>query len=353
MTPILYESNETGFTSNGLGRLRDCISCEVTEERNGIYECEFEYPITGLHYSDIILGRIIAVEHDETGDIQPFDIYAYSKPFNGVVTFNARHISYRQSGIVTYENDVTSAVAALNWIKRASTPTNPFIYDTDVSRTGLLPYADGTPRTVKEFLGGGEGSILDTYGGEYEFDKFHVQLWEKRGEDRDITIRHGINMTEFTDEVDYSESYNACLPYWKNNDSIVRGAMQVLDNMNFDGRDYCVPLDVSDQFESDVTPSAGQVGLAGYNYMRNNQTWLPSQNIKVDFIQLKNSDEYKHFADLEKCRLCDSVRVIFPLYDMEGRFKIVRIVWDVLSERYKEMELGNLPISLAQALGIK
>ena len=87
MTPILYESNETEFTSNGLGRLRDCISCEVTEERNGVYECEFEYPVDGLHYSDIILGRIIAVEHDETGDIQPFDIYSYSKLYNGIVTF--------------------------------------------------------------------------------------------------------------------------------------------------------------------------------------------------------------------------------------------------------------------------
>lgn len=353
MIPILYESNETEFTSNGLGRLRDCISCEVTEERNGIYECEFEYPVTGLHYSDILLGRVIFAEHDESGDAQPFDIYSYSKPYNGIVTFYAHHVSYRQSGITTYETNINSAVAALNWLKKKSSPANPFTYDTDLYRIGYLPYADGTPRTVKDFLGGGEGSILDTYGGEYEFDRFHVQLWNRRGVDRDITIRHGVNMTDFSEEMDYSESYNACLPYWKGNDSIVLGDMQVLDNLNYDGRDYCVPLDVSDQFESDVMPSAGEVELAGRNYMINNQTWLPSQNIKVDFIQLKNSDEYKQFADLEKCRLCDSVRVIFPLYDMEGRFKIVKIVWDVLSERYKEMELGNLPISLAQALGIK
>ena len=87
MIPILYEKSEIDFNSNGLGRLRDCIRCEVTEERNGIYECEFEYPINGLHYKDIILGRIIAVEHDESGNVQPFDIYAYSKPINGVVTF--------------------------------------------------------------------------------------------------------------------------------------------------------------------------------------------------------------------------------------------------------------------------
>ena len=351
MIPILYESNETGFTSNGLGRLRDCISCEVTEERNGIYECEFEYPITGLHYSDILLGRIIAVEHDETGDIQPFDIYAYSKPLNGVVTFHARHISYRQSGIVVTESNIDSLAHALIGLKNNPSPSNPFTYDSNIIREGYLPYADGTPRTVKEFLGGGEGSILDIFGGEYEFDKFHVQLWEDRGEPKDITIRYGVNMTEFTDEVDYSESYNACVPYWQKDDVTVIGGMVTVDNLNFDGRDYCTPLDLSDKFEEQ--PTTTQLENEGKSHIINNQPYLPSQNIKVDFIQLKNSDEYKQFADLEKCRLCDSVRVIFPLYDMEGRFKIVRIVWDVLQERYKEMELGNLPISLAQALGIK
>ena len=350
MIPILYESNETEFTSNGLGRLHDCISCECSEERNGIYEVKFEYPITGLHYSDILLGRIIAVSHDETGDIQPFDIYSYSKPYNGVVTFHARHISYRQSGIVATETNIDSAYSALTSLRINTSIHNPFAYDTDIVKTGYLPYADGVPRTVKSFLGGGEGSILDTYGGEYEFDRFHVQLWEQRGELKNITVRYGVNMTEFTDEMNYSDSYNACVPYWQGENSIVIGQMQVLDNLNFDGRDYCVPLDVSDKFES--MPSAGEVQLEGYNYMRNNQTYLPSRNIKVNFIQLKDSEEYKQFAGLEKCCLCDSVNVIFPLYDMAGVFKIVRVVWDVLQERYLEMELGNLPTSLAQALGI-
>lgn len=351
MIPILYESNETEFTSNGLGRLRDCISCEVTEERNGIYECEFEYPITGLHYSDILLGRIIAVEHDETGDIQPFDIYAYSKPFNGVVTFHAKHISYRQSGIVAACQIYFNGQIDLGFLRTYAIPSNPFTYGSNVAGTGILPCADGTPKTVKEYLGGGEGSILETFGGEYEFNKFHVQLWDRRGVDRDITIRHGVNLTEFTDEVDYSESYNACVPYWSKDGTIVKGNMVTLDNYNYDGRDYCIPLDLTDRIESQ--PTSGGLEILARNYLIANQTWLPSQNIKVDFIQLKNSDEYKQFADLEKCRLCDSVRVIFPLYDMEGRFKIVKIVWDVLNDRYKEMELGNLPISLAQALGIK
>ncbi|MDO4527437.1 MAG: hypothetical protein Q4C03_01470, partial [bacterium] len=77
MIPILYEASEREFTSNGLGRLRDCTRCEVTEERNGVYECEFDFPVDGNHFDLIIPGRIILVTHDDTGDTQPFDIYAY------------------------------------------------------------------------------------------------------------------------------------------------------------------------------------------------------------------------------------------------------------------------------------
>ena len=56
MIPILYEKTETAFTSNGLGRLSDCIRCIVTEGRNDIYEAEFDYPVAGAHFDDIQIG---------------------------------------------------------------------------------------------------------------------------------------------------------------------------------------------------------------------------------------------------------------------------------------------------------
>ena len=108
MIPILYESTETEFESNGLGRLRDAISVTVTEERNGVYECSFDYPVGGHNYDKIKLGRIIAVEHDDTGDVQPFDIISMTRPINGIVSYHAVHISYRQSKMVASGTDINS-----------------------------------------------------------------------------------------------------------------------------------------------------------------------------------------------------------------------------------------------------
>ena len=134
MIPILYEASETGFDNNGLGRLRDCISCTVTEERNGVYECDFEYPVDGQNYDLIQIGRIIAVEHDDTNDVQPFDIVSYTRPINGIVQFHAVHISYRQSKMVANGTNINSLADAFTMLSNAI-PENPFVYETDQTDT--------------------------------------------------------------------------------------------------------------------------------------------------------------------------------------------------------------------------
>ena len=175
MIPILYNTDEVGFASNGLGRLRDCISCKVTEERNGLYECDFEYPVDGEKFEDILVGRIIGVTHDETDDIEPFDIVSYTRPINGVVTFHCTHISYRLSYLTVTGSNINSLADAFTLLGN-STPANTFTFQTDKTSTGYLASADGLPKSVRSIMGGIEGSILDAYGGEWEFNNFTKQF---------------------------------------------------------------------------------------------------------------------------------------------------------------------------------
>lgn len=355
MIPILYDTTETSFTSNGLGRLRDCIRCECVEERNSIYEVEFDYPVGGAHYDEIICGRIIGVKHDETNDIQPFDIYKVSKPINGVVTFNACHVSYRQRKLVVPSggaiNDIQDAFTML----ASAVPGNPFTYQTDIVSTAYMSGAEGEPKTVRQLLGGVEGSILDAYGGEYEWDKFTVKLWQSRGQATNYTIRYGLNMMDYQDDTDYSDTYNAVIPYWIGQDAngvdtTVIGDMITSGSSMYDNRTACIPLNLTDKFES--KPAKASLEAMALSYMSSNQTSLPAQTIKVDFIRLEDSEEYRTYAALQNCKLCDSVRVVFPRYKTEGWFKIVKTTFDVLLERYTEMELGTLSMSLSEALGI-
>jgi len=349
MKPILYESNETAFTSNGLGRLRDCISCVVTEERNGIYECDFEYPITGANYDKIRLGRIIAVEHDDTNDLQPFDIVSYSKPINGVVTFHAVHISYRQSKLTAVGTNINSLASAFTMLGSAL-PENPFSYETNIESTAYMASADGTPRSVRQFLGGVEGSILDTYGGEYEWDKFRVVLHKSRGAQRSLAVRYGVNMSEYNEDTDYSGTYTAVVPYWTGGDSIIVGALVESGNTSYDGHPNAIPLDLTDKFENQ--PTTTELEAAALSYMNSHESALPSSSVSVSFIQLENTNEYDELAPLLKCRLCDSIKVVFPHYNTSRYMKIVKTVYNVLLERYESLELGTLSTTLSEALGV-
>lgn len=387
MIPILYDKDETTFVSNGLCRLRDCISCTVSEERNSIYECDFEYPVTGANYDLIQVGRIIGVTHDdyhtrkverieapltneeltditdENGtpimgerknsyyarDIQPFDIVSFSRPIDGVVTFHAVHISYRQSYLTTNGTNINNLSDALDMLK-VSQPNNPFEYWSDKVSTGYMSSADGVPKTVRSFLGGVEGSILDAYGGEYEWDKWTVKLWNSRGEDKDFSIRYSVNMVNYDEDCDISETYSSCIPYWKSDSAIVIGDRQDCNGSTVTGRGECVPLDVTDKFESQ--PTKAQVEAMGASIMATTNPHIPKQTIKVEFVRLQDSPEFAEYQNLLNCRLCDSIKVIFPYYNTSARYKIVKTVWDVLQNRYESMELGELSTTLAEALGI-
>lgn len=354
MIPILYESTEAQFTSNGICRLRSCSEVTVTEERNGLYECDFSYPINGENYDEIQLGRIIAVRHDDTADIQPFDIVQREAEINGIVTFHCVHISYRQAKIVAHGKNITGPSAAFDMFADGL-PNNPFSYFTDIISTKPFPLGDDVPRSVREMLGGTEGSVLDTYGGEFEWDKFNVRLWESRGETADFSIRYGVNMTAYNDEMDSLETYSAIIPYWsgqneQNQPVVVWGDMVTNNEVTVSGRTECVPMDFSQDFENQ--PTKQQLEDIALEYLEDHEPTIPARTIKVEFVQSQDSGSFSEFKRLQKCRLCDSVRVVFPRYGMNGYFKIVKTVYDVLQERYTEMELGTLSTTLAEALGV-
>ena len=351
MIPILYEKTETAFVSNGLGRLRDCINCIVTEERNGIYECDFEYPVNGANYELIQVGRIVGVTHDESGDIQPFDIVSYTKPIDGIVSFHCTHISYRLSYFSIRSGSAKNSLAdAFTQITTYATPAIPFGFWTDKTSTGFCAALNTIPNSVRQVLGGIEGSILDTYGGEYEWDKWTVKLWAYRGQMRDFSIRYGVNMLDYNEEYDISACYSSCRPYWTDGTNSVIGDKQNSGASTVTGRDQCVPLDVSEKFETQ--PTKAQVEAMAVSVMNAQNPTIPTQSIEVSFVRLQDMGEFADYQALLQCRLCDTINVIFPDFNSSGQFKIVKTEWNVLTGKYESMELGSLSTSLSEALGI-
>lgn len=346
MIPILYNTNETAFTSNGLGRLADCTRCEVTEERNGMFEVEFDYPISGKMYDQIDIGTIILCTHDDTGDTQPFEIYMRTAPIDGLVTFNARHISYRLGMIPVAPFTASSITQAFANFPTRAMIACPFTFWTDKSSTGTFKVT--TPQTIRSVLGGSQGSILDVYGGgEYEWDKWTVKLYQNRGNDTDVTIRYGKNLLDITHTLDAENLYNAIVPYWVKDDEVVYGA--VTKGTGVTAATVSITKDFTSEFEN--KPTAAQLNARALTWLDANQPWIPKQNIKVDFVQLWQTEDYKNVAALQRVGLCDTVSVIYPELGVTAQgVKIIRVVYDVLRDRYSEMELGEARSSFADLI---
>lgn len=339
MIPILFASTETNFTHNGIGRLVDCISCSVTEERNGIYEVELKYPVTGKWFDEMMQGGIIGVIHDDNHDIQPFDIYKSDAPIDGVVTFYAHHISYRLNNIILEPYTASSASAAVSGLSTHSVNTNPFTFTTD--KTTLADFKLERPSSVRAVLWGQEGSLLDTFGtAEFKFDKFSVQMLAARGSDTGVTVRYGKNMTEMERTVDDSGTYNAIAPYWTDGTNYVYPSEIIVQPTTAITPVKPVAMDMSDKFET--MPKASQVRAAAKSYLDANEPWHKEDTITINFIALWQTPEYENVASIQKVGLCDTVSIYYTdMNIIAEKAKIVRIVFDVLAERFSEIEVGK------------
>ena len=347
MNPILFESTAKSFNNNGIGILSDAAFCEVTEERNGIFELVLNYPISGLHYSKIKYRSIILAKPNATAKAQPFRVYKITKPINGIVTAYAQHISYDLSGNPVLPFTAGSAAAALQALKNNSVGENPFEFWTDKSTVAEM--AVKTPASVRAMLGGVSGSILDTYGGEYEWDGFTVKLYNKRGQNRGVSIRYGKNLIDLNQEENCAGVYTAVMPFWADNEgnTIILDEKTVPVEGTFDFEKVFV-LDLSSEFENQ--PTKEELRLRTEKYIEANKIGIPHVSINLSFVQLEQTEEYKNKALLERVSLCDEVNVVFEKLGVSATAKVIKTVYNVLLNRYESVELGDAKSNFADTI---
>ena len=210
MIPVLYPPNAANFSTFGLGVLTDTISCEVTEERNGVFECLLKYPVSGQHYGLITKECIIKAKPNDTAVDQAFRIYRITKPLNGIVSIYGQHISYDLANVpvLPFSTESRSPQLLLSQLLAR-----------DTRFTGWTDYSDAKaffvtqPKSVRACLGGTEGSMLSKWYGEFEWDNFTVKFHSHRGQKTGVVIEYGKNLTSLEQDEDNSGVYTALLPY--------------------------------------------------------------------------------------------------------------------------------------------
>lgn len=352
MKPILYESSEKQFTTNGIGTLADAISCTVIEERNGSYELEMEYPLGGINYDEIRNNRIILAMPSDGQKAQPFRVFKITRPIGGVVKIYAVHLSYDLSGIPVAPFTANDCPSALNGLKSNSMIANPFEVWTDISGSGK--YKQNSPASFRSRLAGTDGSILDSFGkgAELEFDRLTVKVHQNRGRDNGVTIRYGKNLTDLKQQESIENVRTGVIAYWykeeNNTQDVIVGEIQYLENHADYPKENIHVLDCSADFEK--KPDKQQLNTRAKQYIKANNIGVPKVSIDVSFIQLWQTEEYKNIVSLERVSLCDTVHVVFDKLGVNAIAKVIKTEFDVLNERYIKITLGEARSSFGEAI---
>ena len=345
----IFESTDSDFSTNGIGTLSDTIQCEVEEKLNNKYEMSMTYPVSGKNYKEIQYKRIVVVKPNPYSDPQPFRIYGISKPLNGEVTVNAEHISYDLSRYTAAPFSAGSVLTAFQNLVEAMDVPSPFTFWTDKTTSANIETIK--PLTVRSILGGIEGSILDTYRGEYEFDGYTVKLWNNRGSNRGVTIRYGKNLTSLKQDENCSNVYNAVRPYWYK-DSEDGGLVVLTQKLVYLVENPPVVqillLDLSSKIQE--KPTEEQLYNATMDYINTHNLSIPEVSLDVSFVNLSETTDYANIAVLERVQMGDTLTIQFPKLGVDATAKVISTTYDVLSGRYSKVSLGSEKANLTTTI---
>ena len=354
MIPVLFKANATNFSTYGIGTLVDAISCQVTEERNGAYECEMSYPITGQFYAEIQKERLIKVKPNDTSANQMFRIYRITKPLNGIVKIYAQHISYDLTTIATpayAATDIMPQLAMDAVFNNALTP-HSFTFRTDY--TNSKNFSVAKPKSIRAVLGGEEGSLVSLWGGEFEWDNYSVIHHKGRGKTTGVVIEYGKNLTQLEQDSDITGVYTDLLPYavvTDENDTehVITLAEQLLpiSESTLLQRKTLIK-DFTDSFGTEEKITEEALRSKAETYLKNNPLGVEDPTLKVSFEPLWKQPEYA--AILERVSLCDRVTIKHNDLGVKATAKVVTTVYDTLAEKYISITLGSAKSTLIDTI---
>lgn len=340
----LYERNETNFQHNGIGILKDVISCTCSEVLNGKYDLEFDYPIGGAFIESIVEENIVkAPVGNPSGEDQLFRIKMISKQFKRIKVY-ATHIFYDLSD--NFLEDVSpkdkSGDGAIKWMQARTVYANDFVASSDITKIATARYVR---RNFVDALIGSDNSFINTWGGELYRNNKSFAINKNKGLNRGVQIRYGKNMKEITWDIDitgivtriYPVGFDGLMLPEKYIDSplINNYINPKIQKMEFP--------DIQIDEDNGITE---EIALEQLRNITNEQYELgidkPTMTIQIDFLELSKTDEYKQkYSSMEKIYLGDYVEAIVPHLNLKESMKIVATKYDVLAQKYIEFELSN------------
>ena len=348
--PILYKANETNFEHLGVSVLSDASKCYVSRERNGIYILEFDYPVNGKDVDKIKEGMYIKSDAGYRTKNQRFVISKITKTQNEFKIY-CQHISQVKTTMNAIRPDITvtsvSAMGALRaWRDNLLDSREEFFVQSDIGTLNSTTWKVENIENARDALGGKAGSILDVWGGEYEFDNLNITLHKSMGIDNPTIIAYGKNLLDLEQEQSILETYTSVFPFKKYTDDNNREQLITLPEILLDSthlNKFTHRRILKIDFSNDENlKTVEQLRSKAKSYIKSNNVGVPKTNLKINYQDLSKVEGVFDNPALEQIDLCDKLKVYYnELGILNENAKVVKVIWDVILEENHEIEVGD------------
>ena len=364
MRPILFNKNEQSFDTYGLGEL-NVTKGTVTRERNGNYTLYAEIPVNDPMVSILQKEMKLKADAGLRTKNQTFEISRIVKDSSNIVKIYGQHISHKLEymAVVNGRPFSGSAFTALAIWRNATIGDLRFDVWSDIQTTGKGVFDISKMENARQALGGVEGSILDIYGGEYEFDNMTVRLHKQLGRTAPTVLEYGRNILSAESDETIESAYTSVLPFATYTPDKPEGdtsdnqpdAVTVTlpeDYVDSKYKDLYAHrrikiVDFSSEFKSDGKnkdiPTVEKLRKMATDYMDRNAIGKPKINIKIEYADLAKTLDYADNGWIEEVELCDIVPVYYPQIGLtDETLEITTITYDFVNERNESVEFGDI-----------
>lgn len=380
MIPVLYEAKETRFRTFGLGEIADAYEVKVTRERNGNYSLYIKYPLDGVFASVFKEEMKIKSDAGRRTKWQTFEINRVLRNSKDHIEIFARHISMRTQDIAlkpSVSGSSVGAESALEIWKENLVGDDTFDVKSDILTLGSFSWEADKIGNARGALGGVAGSILDVYGGEYEFDNRTIILRKQMGRKAPTVLEYGRNIVSVEEERLLDGNYTSIYPYVRYTpqpkpqeeapgkphvgehkqpeEQLVTLPEFILDGqyLSLYAQRRIQMVDLSSHFNDDKIkePTIEEIRKLAQKYLKDNNVGAPKVSIEVDYIDLSQTLDYQDFRVMEEVELCDIVPLYYPKFGITTESeKVVEIVYDVYTDSNHTIKLGTIGQSISKSL---
>ncbi|EGO5058331.1 peptidoglycan DD-metalloendopeptidase family protein [Enterococcus faecalis] len=350
LIPVIFKPGEKDFTTNGLGRLIDATRCEITEEANGKYELEMDYPAISRFSDYFENGYQIKAKPNDLEEYHIFEIkQTFKDTFTNSIVIYAQSRTYklgnRQVRLVTVDN--RNGAEAMRLIEQnMDEPCDIKLYS-DINTASSTVFE---ARNVLNCIAGEQGSLLQYWGGEIKREPFKLSLLRRRGRDNVGTVRYGKDLKGLTIKFDWQSIVTKVLPFAELQSGADGTSQRIYGNVVKSEYINKYP-DVYAQYVQ-FTEDQGVKDLSSLNKVAGKYfTTLypgsdkPKVSIELEIEKLTDSEEAKEFAKMRNYNLFDTFTVYHKLYDIDIQTKVTGIVYDALAEKTIKITAGDIQVA--------